>query len=95
VTAVLEALDLDTWVQFSTGGDKPCEAGNGKCPLEAVAEAVFEVVDSTGCCECGPARCLVCVGHRDELLAADAARHAIRCQKCGALMKLLRMDPLR
>lgn len=95
MTAVLEALDLDSWVEWGTGGDKPCEAGNGKCPLEAVAEAVFEVVTSTGCCECGPARCLVCVRHRDELLAADARRQQIVCQKCGAVMRLLRMEPLR
>lgn len=92
---VLEALDLDTWVTFGTKGDEPCEAGNGKCPFEAVADAVFEVVDPTGRFECGPARCLVCVRHRDELLAADAAGQEIVCNECGALMRLLRMEPLR
>ena len=93
MTAVLEALDLDEWIVFSTGDDEPCEGDKDRCRNEAVALAVF----AAGCgCRCPEVR--MCVWHRDDMIAY--ARHwgcdcDITCSECGAAWVFLRMEPVR
>lgn len=89
MSAVLEALDLDSWVVFGTGGDEPCEGDEDRCRWEAVVLAVFDPG-----CGCRAPELRLCVAHRDALIAY-AADCDISCKVCGAWWVLLRMEPLR
>lgn len=104
MTAVDERIDL-SWVTFTKrGGGEQCQVTKDgvRCQFEAVSVAVWDQPPRRfgfrrrGCGACCPARCPVCVLHRQKILAIDATGEpGWKCSTCGAPVRLLRLEPIR
>lgn len=93
MTAVAGDLDLDRWVTFSGGHRDCCDREvPERCDLEAVAAAWW---DRT-CCPRRRNPLRQCAPHRDDTLTRAAEFGGLfNCWHCGAVIRLVRMEPLR
>jgi hypothetical protein len=91
VTAITEAPGSLDWVRFSDEEDEPCGAVRRRCPAQAVAVAYFQAR-----CRCAPGRQPLCAAHRDATVASSRKWHGFfTCVRCGAWIRLLRIEPIR
>ena len=89
MTAVAEDLDL-SWVTFGTDPCKPCEGlltDDSKCPAEALFILIFE--------GCGATELALCLPHKDMVAKTLGAGGLAVCTHCNAVMRLLRIEPVR
>lgn len=95
--AVVEKPSMDlSWVMFAEDDiAPPCDwggpAGDESCTLEAVAKFIWDRP-----CGHGPSELRYCADHRDlmMLIAAQLTRRA-HCHVCNAVLRLIRVEPIR
>jgi hypothetical protein len=93
MTAPAIGMDLDSWVTFADDPEEPCDrwayTGHPECPNDAVVVILWDVP-----CDHAPKRTRLCVPHRDEFLTEFHGHQGV-CAVCGAVVKFIRMVPIR